>query len=86
MGNYKEYWAYKEVSKNWESKVTKTEVVIYFDKKKNDIYAQFKLQHDKEDDLYYIWCDGELINDELEFYTTYDEAVSSCFYYFHTRF
>lgn len=23
MGNYKEYWAYKEVSKNWESKVTK---------------------------------------------------------------
>jgi hypothetical protein len=84
--SYKEYWAYKEVSKNWESKVTETEVTIYFDKKKNDIYGQFTLEYDDEAGFYFIYCDGELINDELDFYETYDEAVKSCFYYFNTRF
>jgi hypothetical protein len=85
-GSYKDYWAYKEVSKNWESKVTKTKVVIYFDKAANDIYGEFKLVYDKDGDFYFIYCNGELINDELDFYETYDDAVKSCFYYFNTRF
>ncbi len=79
---YKEHWAYKEVSKNYKTKVTKDSVTIYFED--GDIYASFKLV--KDEDMYFIYCDGEMINDELDFYETYDEAVGSCFYYFHTRF
>ena len=81
-GTYKDYWAYKEVAKNWKSKVTKTRVTIFFED--GDIYADFKLK--KCDNFYLIYCDGQLINDEVDFYDTYDEAVKSCFYYFHTRF
>lgn len=84
--SYKEYWAYKEVLKNWESEVTDTQVTIYFDKSKNDIYAQFKLEYDEDAEIYFIWHEGELLNDKMDFYDTYDEAVQSCFYYFHTRF
>lgn len=85
-GTYKEYWAYKEVSKNWKSKVTETQVTIYFDEKMTEVYGQFKLDYDKDADIYFIWLDGELLNDELDFYDTWDDAVKSCFYYFHTRF
>lgn len=85
-GSYKDYWAYKEVTKNWESKVTKTKVVIYFDKKNNEVYADFTLKYDKEAGFYLIYNGDELINDELDFYETYDDAVKSCFYYFNTRF
>lgn len=80
--SYKDYWAYKEVTKNWKSKVTKTRVTIFFED--GDIYADFKLE--KGDGFYFIWLHGELINEEVDFYDTYDDAVKSCFYYFNTRF
>lgn len=83
---YKDYWAYKEVSKNWESKVTENSVTIYFDKKKNDIYGHFTFEYYEDGGFYLIYCDGELINDELDFYETWEDAVKSCFYYFNTRF
>lgn len=82
--SYKDYWAYKKVSERYKSKVTKTKVVIYFED--GDVYAEFTLKYDKEASFYFIYNDGELINDELDFYETYDDAVKSCFYYFNTRF
>lgn len=80
--SYKEHWAYKEVTKNWKTKVTKDSVKIFFED--GDIYANFKLV--KDCDMYFIYCGEEMINDEVDFYDTYDEAVASCFYYFTTRF
>lgn len=80
--SYKDYWAYKEVSQNYKTKITKTRVTIYFED--GDVYADFKLK--PCDDFFLIYNDGELINDEIDFYDTWDEAVKSCFYYFYTRF
>ena len=80
--SYKDYWCYKEVSKNYKTEVSDDRVAILFDD--NDIYAEFKLV--ASDDMYFIYLDDEMINDEIDFYDTYDEAVMSCFYYFHTRF
>ena len=66
----------------YKTKVTKTSVTILFDD--GDIYATFKLV--KSDNMYFIYNDGNIINDELDFYDTYEEAIESCFYYFLTRY
>ncbi len=81
---YREYWAYKRVEElGYKIRVAKTKVTILFPD--GDVYGEFNLKKDDGNE-YLIYLDGELINDELEFYGTYDEAVSSCFYYFITRF
>lgn len=95
--SYKDYWAYKEVSNNWESDVSvklngkQATVVIWFDKKDKDVYAKFKIEQD--DGFWYVYdiTDGnnQMINDEIELDEengTLDDAVKSCFYYFHTRY
>ena len=95
--SYKDYWAYKEVSNNWESDVSvklngkQATVVIWFDKKDRDVYAKFKIEQD--DGFWYVYdiTDGknQMINDEIELDEkngTLDDAVKSCFYYFHTRY
>ena len=93
VSNYKQYWAYKEVVKNWKSDVVThgsvTTITIWYDKKANDVYAKFQIK-DLEDGfgIYYIDDDGDrhFINDEVDFCGTLDECIQSCFYYFHTRF
>lgn len=95
--SYKDYWAYKEVSNNWESDVSvklngkQATVVIWYDKKDRDVYAKFKIEQD--DGFWYVYdiTDGknQMINDEIELDEengTLDDAVKSCFYYFHTRY
>ncbi len=95
--SYKDYWAYKEVSNNWESDVSvklngkQATVVIWFDKKDRDVYAKFKIEQD--DGFWYVYdiTDGnnQMINDEIELDEengTLDDAVKSCFYYFNTRY
>lgn len=95
--SYKDYWAYKEISNNWESDVSvklngkQATVVIWFDKKDRDVYAKFKIEQD--DGFWYVYdiTDGknQMINDEIELDEengTLDDAVKSCFYYFHTRY
>lgn len=87
---YKESWQYKRVKElGYKVKITKTNVTIYFDD--GDIYASFKLVKDIENEKkynigYFIFLNNELINDEVDFYNTYDEAITSCLYYFLTRF
>lgn len=56
--SYKDYWAYKDVSKNWESDVeiykdsnfepTGAKVIIWYDKDANDKYAEFRIERDEE--------------------------------------
>ena len=83
MISYKEHWAFKRVKEmGYKTKVTKSKVQILFED--GGIYANFKLV--KDDNIYSIYCNDDMINDELDFYSNYDEAVSSCFYYFITRF
>lgn len=83
--SYKEHWAYKKVKEcGYKTKITKTKVQILF--QDGEIFADFKLVKDDEEDMYFIYCNGEMINDELDAYRTYDDAVGSCFYYFVTRF
>lgn len=95
--SYKDYWAYKEVSNNWESDVSvklngkQATVVVWFDKKDRDVYAKFKIEQD--DGFWYVYdiTDGknQMINNEIELDEengTLDDAVKSCFYYFHTRY
>ncbi len=95
--SYKDYWAYKEVSNNWESDVAvklngkQATVVIWYDKKDRDVYAKFKIEQD--DGFWYVYdiTDGknQMINDEIELDEengNLDDAVKSCFYYFHTRY
>ena len=95
--SYKDYWAYKEVSNNWESDVAvklngkQASVVIWFDKKDRDVYAKFKIEQDDGFWFVYDITDGKnnMINDEIELDEkngTLDDAVKSCFYYFHTRY
>lgn len=97
--SYKDYWAYKEVSSRWDSDVrTFTSdndqpgayVEIWFDKKAKDIYARFRIERDE--DFWYVYDETQgdmLINDSIELDEengTLDDAVKSCFYYFHTRY
>ena len=95
--SYKDYWAYKEVSNNWESDVAvklngkQATVVIWFDKKDRDVYAKFKIEQD--DGFWYVYdiTDGknQMINDEIELDEengNLDDAIKSCFYYFNTRY
>lgn len=95
--SYKDYWAYKEVSNNWASDVAvklngkQATVVIWFDKKDRDVYAKFKIEQD--DGFWYVYDvtngENQMINDEIELDEengTLDDAVKSCFYYFHTRY
>lgn len=98
--SYKDYWAYKEVSKNWESDIEYftdedtnepgAYVAIWYDKKSKDIYAQFRIEKDADGLWVYDETDGDmLINDSIELDSdngTLDDAIKSCFYYFHTRY
>ena len=68
----------------YKVKVTKTIVEIRFDD--GDLYTSFKLVKDKDDNIYYIYNEGELINEQIDFYNTYENSIESCFYYFLTRF
>jgi hypothetical protein len=91
--SYKESWVYREVTKNYKVEVSGNSVKVLWDD--GDVYAEFRVEKDDEPDKsfnlgYFIYlvegdCDT-LINDEVDFYGTYDEAVTSCLYYFHTRF
>lgn len=97
---YKDYWAYKEVTKNWKSDVKTdndlfAEVVIWFDKKAKDVYARFEIEKYIVPEcnissymVSLVYSDGDKIpiNDSLEFTDTINECIESCFYYFHTRF
>lgn len=97
--SYEDYWAYKEVSSRWDSDVQKftsdtdqpgAYVTIWFDKKENDIYAQFRIERDE--DFWYVYDETQgdmLINDSIELDEengTLDDAIQSCFYYFNTRY
>ena len=98
--SYKDYWAYKEVSKNWESDIEYFNdentgepgayVTIWYDKKAKDIYARFRIEKDADGIWVYDETNGDmLINDEIELDDvngTIDDAIISCFYYFHTRY
>ncbi len=98
---YKEYWAYQEVTKNWESDIVISEdgksatVTIWYDKSDNDIYATFEIMLFTVDDIensdtwfIYDTTGGEhmILNDYVDFTETLDECIKSCFYYFHTRY
>ena len=99
-GSYKDYWAYKEVSKRWESDIDYftdentgepgAYVAIWYNKKDNDLYAQFRIEKDADGLWVYDETDGDmLINDSIELDSdngTIDDAIKSCFYYFHTRY
>ena len=75
--SYKDYWAYKEVSKNWESEVevynnrdnepVGAKVIIWYDKGENDKYAEFKIERDEEYDDWFVYDDGMLINDSMDY-------------------
>lgn len=84
--SYKNSWQYKEVNQlGYKTKITKNRVTVYFDD--GDVYADFKIGEFEEDvHMYPIYLDGELINDEVDFDSTYDEAVVACLNYFLTRF
>lgn len=80
---YKEHWAYKRIKElGYITKVSDSQVQIFFDD--GELYADFRLK--KDEGIYFIFLDDELINDEIDFYHSYNEAVESCFYYFLTRF
>lgn len=94
---YEDYWAYKEVTKNWESDVITngriTDITIWYNKKENDAYARFQIKefHDVEYTgylVYEVYDDGdkENITDQLDFTDTLNNCIESCFYYFHTRY
>lgn len=86
--SYKEYWATKEIKKlGYKTKVLKKSVTIYFPD--GDVYAHFEFKFEKDFGYFIYLVEGdtrECINDSIDFYRTYDEAVESCFYYFITRF
>lgn len=95
--SYQDYWAYKEVVKNWESDVSSkgniTDITIWYDKKKNDVYAKFQIKEFKDElgdgyQVYLIEDDGSKTNitDTFDFYHTLNDCIEGCFYYFHTRF
>ena len=94
--SYKDYWAYKEVSKNWESEVevyhnrdnepVGAKVIIWYDKGENDKYAEFKIERDEEYGDWFVYDDGMLINDSMDYTDTLEDCIKGCFYYFHTRY
>ena len=98
--SYKDYWAYKEVSRNWKSDIKTsgeiTDIFIWYDKKANDLYAHFQIKHVHMDDskwgdfymVYLIDSDGDKSNitESLDFTGDLNECIESCFYYFSTRF
>ena len=84
---YKEHWAYKRIKElGYITKVSDSQVQIFFDD--GELYADFRLKKDEDidKDMYFIFLENHMINDEIDFYHSYDEAVESCFYYFLTRF
>ena len=89
---YKEYWAYQEVTKNWESNIVISEdgknatVTIWYDKSDNDIYATFKIEYFEGD--WYVWdeTDGKHTMFEPDYVDTLEDCICGCFYYFHTRY
>lgn len=46
--SYKQHWCYKEITKNWKITVKEHEVIIWYDKKANVIYARFTLESENE--------------------------------------
>lgn len=94
--SYKDYWAYKEVSKNWESEVevyhnrdnepVGAKVIVWYDKGENDKYAEFKIERDEEYGDWFVYDDGMLINDSMDYTDTLEDCIKGCFYYFHTRY
>ena len=88
---YKEYWAYQEVTKNWESDVKTfrdgATVTIWYNKAQNDPYAEFRIEYD--DGYWYVYDDtqgGMLINTAMDYTDTLEDCIRGCFYYFHTRY
>lgn len=96
QGTYENYWAYQKIKEaGWPIKVNKKSVVIYFDKKRTEVYARFELVHynikDLEADLdfdgYVVRLDGENLEDCFDYASrTWDQAVKNACYYFVTRF
>lgn len=92
LANYKDYWAYKEMTEyGYKVEVNKDSVIIYYED--GDIYTNFKFNYDDESEFYLVYdckgdlnSEGECINDELEEYDTYDEVVKQCLHYFWTRY
>lgn len=100
--SYKDYWAYKDVSKNWESDVkisndgNKVDVTIWYDKKNKDVYAKFTARSDEYPEDGKFWMvydvtdgDKHCINNAIEVDEENDNAddiIKHCFYYFNTRY
>lgn len=89
---YKEYWAYQEVTKNWESDIVISEdgknatVTIWYDKSENDIYAVFRIEYFEGDWYVLDETDGKHTMFEPDYVDTLDDCICGCFYYFHTRY
>ena len=87
---FKEYWATKAVVENWKISATKTKLVVWYDKSKNDKYAEFTIKTFEKDDLgVMVKCDDYEITPHLEmdsFNCTAIEIAKCCMYYFHSRF
>lgn len=82
---YNEYWAYEDILRyGYSVEVEPDRVTIRFED--GDVYADFRLKKDVEENYYWITVNDRIINEEVDFCETYDEAVCSCFYYFVTRF
>lgn len=90
--NFKEHWAYQQIKEvGWPMKITKKRVVVYFDKAKKDVYAEFELKHwvDKElgIDSWAVYLQGEFLEEYFDFPSDcWERAVANALYYFATRF
>lgn len=78
----KDFWAYKEVSKNYKVKADKTKVTILW--KDGTVYTEYEIK--EIDGSYLVYNQGELINDEMDFTETLLECQRGCIYHFHTRY
>lgn len=85
---FKEYWAAKDVMKNYRVVATKRTLSIKWDD--GSTYATFEVKLFEDLDLGVgIYCQGDLIDEQLELDTfdcTENEIAKSMIYYFRTRF
>lgn len=90
MKEFTDYWAVQEVMKGYKITATKKKIVVWYDFKNKDKYAEFEVKTFEKDDLgVMVKCNDYEITPNMEidsFDCTSLEIAKSCIYYFYSRF